>query len=263
MSFRNKDELKAKAAAWDRYIRLEYSKEISESQSGTTIYDEHTELVPEFTNPVHVTVEDIDSISAVHKYTGEGKVCLLNFASYRDPGGGFTRGGNTQEEDICHGSTLFPVLNSRLDDYYKENRWREAHENNQLYENRALYTPSILFPKGDTYSKADVLTCAAPKFNKKKYTNNFLYKYNDYYMRSRAEFVIDVAIVEEVDVLVLGAFGCGAFQQDPSRVASYFRDALIKDGRMRAFRKVVFAIPTNRGKPMNYLCFHQMFEKFI
>ena len=47
---------------------------------------------------------------------------ILNFASYKNPGGMFLRGSTAQEEALCHESTLYNVLIKFNDTYYKSNR---------------------------------------------------------------------------------------------------------------------------------------------
>lgn len=83
-------------------------------------------------NGVHYR-EDIETFDAALKY-GEGKTCVLNFASFKNPGGGFLKGTVAQEEYLCQNSTLYNVL-SRFTSYYEKNR---------LSTNDALYSPGIV-----------------------------------------------------------------------------------------------------------------------
>lgn len=60
---------------------------------------------------------------AVSKYKHDEKLCVLNFASYKKPGGGFINGAIAQEESICHDSTLFNVISSeKFESYYEDNK---------------------------------------------------------------------------------------------------------------------------------------------
>jgi uncharacterized protein (TIGR02452 family) len=62
-------------------------------------------------------------------------------------------------------------------------------------------------------------------------------------MRSRTEKVLSVAVVHQHDVLVLGAWGCGVFGNDPADVARWFAALLTGDGLFcSAFRMVTFAV---------------------
>jgi uncharacterized protein (TIGR02452 family) len=58
-------------------------------------------------------------------------------------------------------------------------------------------------------------------------------------------------------VLVLGAWGCGVFKNDPEQIAELFRSALA--GRFRgAFTHVVFAVLDSSGETLGP--FEQVFE---
>ena len=78
---------------------------------------------------------------------------------------------------------------------------------------------------------------------------------------SRAKHILHIAAYNKVDVLVLGAFGCGAFENDPDTVAMAWRRALI-DYQAR-FDVVEFAIPKKPGGTKNYDAFYQMFKLYF
>ena len=118
-----------------------------------------------------ITLIDIDSVSAILKYSSfNTKSAVLNFASYKHPGGLFLQGSNAQEESLCHESFLYNVLKEYELEYYT---WNREHLNKALYLNRALYSPDVIFERGEYRSKCDVITCAAPNFG----TNS---RYNKY-----------------------------------------------------------------------------------
>jgi len=68
-------------------------------------------------------------------------------------------------------------------------------------------------------------------------------------MRQRMLRVLAVAAAHQEDTLVLGAWGCGVFRNDPALIARLFADAL-NDELERVFPTVVFAIhdPTPDGR---------------
>lgn len=86
-----------------------------------------------------VIVADMKTFDAALKYR-EGKTCVLNFASFKNPGGGFLKGTIAQEEYLCQNSTLYNVL-SQFTSYYEKNR---LNTNDALYWNRAIYSPGIV-----------------------------------------------------------------------------------------------------------------------
>ncbi|MGN1247548.1 MAG: TIGR02452 family protein, partial [Paludibacteraceae bacterium] len=94
------------------------------------------------------------------------KVCVLNFASATNPGGGVENGASAQEECICRCSTLYPCLTAPAmsDGFYKPHRLSK----NPLHNDDIIYTPDVLVLKDDDYHMlpkpfaVDVITCAAP-----------------------------------------------------------------------------------------------------
>jgi uncharacterized protein (TIGR02452 family) len=60
-------------------------------------------------------------------------------------------------------------------------------------------------------------------------------------MRERIDRVLSVAVKHGHDALVLGAWGCGVFRNDPSEIASLFHGALNKRFH-GAFAAVTFAV---------------------
>ena len=77
--------------------------------------------------------------------------------------------------------------------------------------------------------------------------------------RGRIRNILEVAAANDVDVLVLGAFGCGAFNNPPELVADVFRHLLVDKGYGRFFRQIVFAIKKNNAQNTNLLAFQKVF----
>ncbi|MFR6466756.1 MAG: TIGR02452 family protein [Ruminococcus sp.] len=183
------------------------------------------------------------SFEAASEYAREGKkVCVLNFASATNPGGGVTRGSTAQEECLCRCSTLYPCLNNDKMRQLFYNPHRKAE--NPLYNDDCIYTPDVTVFKTDTsvrknwlrkdWYRVDVLTCAAPNLRRKpsnsmnphagktaaKIRNSDLYDL----LVKRITRIFQVAIANGTEILVLGAFGCGAFCNPPMIVARAFRN---------------------------------------
>lgn len=204
-------------------------------------------------------IEVIDSTTenAIFKFNNGVIPCVLNFASFTRPGGGFIKGSIAQEEALCHVSNLYNVLLS-FKEYYDKNYNADSFKNG-LYDNWAIYSPSIYFKINGEECYANVITCPAPNYN--IYKTIPLYKdilgdiiYDDV-LRSRIKYVLNIARDNEQKVLILGAFGCGVFGNDPIKVASIFKSEL----RNYKFEKVIFAIPhTNNG---NYVAFKKILNK--
>lgn len=85
----------------------------------------------------------------------------------------------------------------------------------------------------------DVITCAAPNYTAAKKYCNVSREENRNALLSRIAFVRDIAEENGVETLILGAFGCGVFGQDPYEVAKIFFETLYQS----SVKKVVYAIP--------------------
>ena len=66
---------------------------------------------------------------------------------------------------------------------------------------------------------------------------------------------MNTAALNNADVLVLGAFGCGAFANDPWAVARAYKDALEEYGQY--FKYIEFAVYCRDYETENYDAFRQ------
>ena len=110
--------------------------------------------------------------------------------------------------------------------------------------------------RGDEDVFCDVITCAAPNKTAAKKYCNVSDEENSKVLKERIEFVLKIAQDNGVDNLILGAYGCGVFGQDPLEVAKIFKEFLL--GKYKCFNKVIFAIPNKLE--MNYRCFQRIFK---
>ena len=158
-----KEERAEKARKHLKAIETEFSGEILHSIENTKVYSPDSFGGGDFPVAKHKTTEysicDLDSVSAAYKYGKEGKTTgILNFASYKHPGGGWIIGAMAQEEALCSESTLYPVLKAQQS-FYDQN---VQNMNKGLYINRALYSPDVVFTHDNKVRTFDVITCAAP-----------------------------------------------------------------------------------------------------
>ena len=237
------DKAERAKRAWEHTAEMEwkYSREIYTSGKNTMFFsDKSVFLGNEIHEDMQVKVISLDTVSAALALRGVqgAKIALLNFADFKSPGGGFIRGLNAQEEALCHESFLYNVLSKFDGSYYAYNR---QDINRGLYYDRALYTPDVIFTRGDMKTKCDVITCAAPYKRFAERYHQVSIAENDKVLEERIKFVLDIAKDRGVDILILGAFGCGVFCQDPRDVAQIFKKYL--DTTHKCFDLVVFAIP--------------------
>lgn len=231
---------------WKMFVlhnEVHYREAIEKSVANSKIYD-HVENIGTRKQSTTVEMVDMKTLDAALKHR-EGKTCVLNFASFKNPGGGFLKGAVAQEEYLCQNSTLYNVL-SKFPAYYEKNR---LNTNDALYWSRAIYSPGIVMLPSET--KVDVLSCAAPNIKASRMIDSKKVQA----VISRIKFVLDILEKEECDTVILGAFGCGVFGNDPRFVAKTF---LSQGVLSRGFKKVIFAIPND--KSVNHRAFKEVYS---
>lgn len=241
-----RDDNGERAAAHIKEMNERYGKEIESAIKGSVIYGGSGKAPQKSVEnaSTETVVLNVDSTEAVLRYPNSA---LLNFASYRHAGGGFVTGAWAQEEAICHDSTLYNVL-SNFTGYYIEN---ERDLNRSLYTDRAIFSPNIVFERGERTAKCSVITCAAPNFSSAK-NHGVTERENENALARRVDFVISIAEEQGCDTVILGAWGCGVFGQDPAVVARLFKERL----KTSSIKRTVFAIP---GQNRNYTGFKNTF----
>lgn len=183
-----------------------------------------------------VEVANETTLQACHRLTSDGEAPLaLNFANGVHPGGGFLGGARAQEEVLCRSSGLYRTLQG--DPMYDEHRGRTEPDSTDW----AIVSPRVPVFRDDAGSLLDGLlpvsfiTCAAPyapALGRRRAAN---------LLRQRIRRILDIASAYEYRTLVLGAWGCGAFRNDPATTATDFRVAL-ETRFCGVFSRVVFAV---------------------
>lgn len=198
----------------------------------------------EHSNPHHIVVTDQTATQALLE--AAGKTAILNFASATNPGGGFLSGANAQEEALCRCSNLYMGLKDQTAFYLKGKDHPKGHLE---YTDDILYSKDVCFFKDDQGSLlmnsvfADVITCAAPNLHLA--TRKLLDQPGAYrkLLTRRAEGIIKAANDNKIETLILGAWGCGVFGNDPKMIAQVFRDVL----KHSHARTIVFPVPFSKA----------------
>lgn len=195
-------------------------------------------------------------------------ILVLNLANPVNPGGGVRRGSKAQEEDLCRKSSLLLSLESSAASvYYKYNK----SLNTYMGSDAVMVTPQVEIIKDENGSLLDesvivsVMTCAAPMLRNgmEGLTDQ---EYRDM-VYGRITGMLKVAAHLGYEVLILGAFGCGAFLNDAHVVSDLFYKALKEfdyDG-MEAkdfFRRIDFAVLSRSADQYNYKEFARNFCDF-
>lgn len=219
--------------------------------------------------PGKVTVSRRRTMEAAQKYKGK-KVCVLNFASATNPGGGVAWGSTAQEECLCRISTLYEHLTQKTlwDRFYGPHRKMR----DPLYNDDCIYTPDVVVFKTDEVNpfllppqrwwKVNVITCAAPNLRPDRDTGKVV-KVSDKALLElhiqRARRILDIAAAKGNDVMILGAFGCGAFRNPPEVVAKAMKQ-VVEEYRSY-FDTIEFAVYCSPRDDTNFRVFKKAFTE--
>lgn len=183
---------------------------------------------------------------------GSGRVAALNFASAKNPGGGFLNGSQAQEESLARASGLYACLQMQPE-YYNRNR----AEHSLLYTDHMIVSPCVPVFRDDADTLLEepwaVTVITAPAPNAGAIAKNQPERLDDVesVFQRRIEQVLVAAVVWDQSALVLGAWGCGVFGNDPDMVAGLFAKALLDDGPFAgAFEHVAFAVLDSQGRTL-------------
>lgn len=191
----------------------------------------------------NVIVEPMDTVSAMMKHFSLDKsVAVLNMASSKRKGGGVENGSIAQEECLFRCSNLFHIPDS----FYP------------ILQKEFIYSKNATFVKDSNYQvmvpieNVDVITMPAINLNKTHQDNlqnkDSVENYEQV-MIEKIEKMFDVAAFHLCDNIILGAWGCGVFKNDPKTVAGFF-DKVIEKKRM-LFDNIIFAVINDKNSVAN------------
>ncbi|MBE7018868.1 MAG: TIGR02452 family protein [Ruminococcaceae bacterium] len=267
----------------DRIHRDKKLRELTEkSIHKTIIYEEEfvSQKTPYYKDCT-LTVEENLTLLTARKYVNQGKkTAVLNFANPIEPGGGVLRGANAQEEYICRASNLYHCLKSTCAaayyDYHNSLIGKEGLQERFWASDKIIYTPDVVVLKEDVnyvqrtnlpfqqvytenWIQIDILSCAAPYFFD---SDSFIDDEDlQHLFEKRIRNIFEVAIEHDTQAIVLGAFGCGVFNNPPEIVARAFKTVLKEERYGNAFENVTFAIKRSFSVCRNLQAFEKCFCK--
>ena len=174
---------------------------------------------------------------------GAGPVAALNFASAKNPGGGFLNGSQAQEESLARSSALY-ASQLRAWAFYEGHRGSPS----LLYTDAMVVSPDCPVFRNDdgalleTLYPVTFITSAAPNAGAAADTRPHESPLIPETLRRRSEYVLALAAWQGCRSLVLGAWGCGVFRNDPDVVAAAFAGHLVRGAWASHFDRVVFSI---------------------
>ena len=259
----------------------ELKEAVKASIAQTKIYMEGDTpaLPPERVDKARVLVNKYKTLEyayLAHHEHPDAKITVHNFASATHPGGGVRKGSRAQEECLCRTTTLLPALETETNKKgYYDFHW---NRHDARYTDTCIYTPGIVAVKTDDdlprrldrsdWMRIDVITCAAPNLralpsNGMNPTTGKPIKMSDDVLQKlherRARQILSIAAANGTDILVLGAFGCGAFQNNPRVVAKAYASVLPEF--LHQFDAIVFAVYCAERERNNYVAFYNTLSK--
>lgn len=255
-----KETIKITERGWyevDGFERVEIRDQIDACLAGTKLIRPADHDIPngwdEAKQTTAMEVRNETTLTAAKRLVVEQRlssVLALNFASAKNPGGGFLGGSQAQEESLARSSALYASLQTQLE-YYEANRGCRT----ALYTDHMILSPGVPVFREDSGTLLSepyvVGMLTAPAVNAGAVNDNEPANVEKILpaMASRIDKVLALALRHGYQHLVLGAWGCGVFRNDPEAVAGLFAQALLGDGDYaNAFRSVSFAVLDSTGE---------------
>lgn len=252
----------------DNNKSVDISNEISKCIVNSKLYEPEYEFnlppCPNRKGKIQITGEStFAACERIITFENIKKVTCLNFGSGRKPGGGFLSGAQAQEETLARCSALYPTL-IKNEEMYVFNNNRKTN----LYSDYMIYSPDVPVFRNDDNTLIDnpymvsIITASAINLSSKfKPSNNNDKERYDQVMLNRCRKIIYRAIENNAQAIVLGAFGCGVFRNNPVDVAEYFRKLLIDEGLAKYFDLIVHPIYTkHKATDDNYKGFIHVYN---
>ena len=189
-----------------------------------------------------ITVANISTVDAIRNMAREtGSIGVLNFASAKNPGGGFLNGAMAQEESLAASSGLYKTLTVN-ETYYRVNRATSS----MIYTDHAIYSPDVVFFRDGRFElvekpvTASVLTLPAVNMGQVLQKGEDVEEAGQA-MKRRMAIALAIFADRGDRRLVLGAYGCGVFRNDPAMVAAWWKEHL--EGPFSGcFDEIVFSV---------------------
>lgn len=232
--------------------RVDISQQVAASLAATRLispeqFEPWQETVWGGTRSTHFEVTNETTLECARRVVdvvSPEKCVCLNFASAKNPGGGFLGGSQAQEESLARCSALVATLESQWD-YYEINRGCRT----AFYTDHMILSPMVpVFrsDEGDLFDPPYLMNfITAPAVNAGAVSKNEPNRMDEVptVMARRIDQLLSVAASSGYETLILGAWGCGVFRNDPETIARLFAAALTGDGRFAGcFANVHFAV---------------------
>ena len=211
-------------------------------------------FVPKQGSPA-IELRNESTLAAILRSQEDKSLGVLNFASAKHPGGGFLNGAMAQEESLAAASCLYESQLKRSS-YYKCNKVSGTF----CYTDCAIWSPDVVFFRNDagmlleTPAKASVLTLPAVNYGQAVHFGEDAERAK-VMMKRRMKITLAMFAEKGCKTIVLGAYGCGVFKNDPVDVANWWSELLAEYGGH--FEKVIFAVLDHSPNRENIAAFER------
>lgn len=232
--------------------RVSIAQEIKHCVAGTRLLEPDelaglaaTLSVPEPVSGCHISVENETTLAGIRRLLAEdaAPVAALNFASARNPGGGFLGGAQAQEESLARSSGLYQSLLA-AQPFYERHRTSPS----LLYSDSLIFSPRCPVFRDDEGTllpqphHVTFISGAAPNAGALRDRGSPEQAQVPEVLRRRTGQVLALAAAQGYRRVVLGAWGCGVFRNDPQVVARSFMELLRGQRWERHFSRILFAV---------------------
>lgn len=236
-----REERKREAARHIGLMKAAFGSEAAASAESAVIYEEgEGRELPLPEEPAAEATETlvVTSFAPEALYRdGRGTCAVVDPANFTRPGGAYEDGAFGPEQILCAESNLYPVLQELSSKYHRKNR---DYRRGSLFTDRAVYVPDVVFSRSGDVRRAGVIVVPEP-VRAFALENHRPEAEVDRAIADRIETLLRIAAANEVETLVVGAFGCGRNGYDSEQVIGLLRAWF--DEHPGAISRVVFAVP--------------------
>ncbi len=242
-----KEERRDEAAKHIALVNGVFAKETEATIASAKVYEDGEGRGLELPDPTFGETKTFVTTdfapSAVHR--ADGKVVVVDPASFTRPGGAYESGSFGPEQILCANSNLYPVLQAMKSTYHDANR---GYQCGQLFTDRALYLENIVFTRDGDMKKADVLAIAEPN-RQRALENHRSERECDKVLADRVETIMRISAAHACETLIVGAFGCGRDPGSEDCTLTLFKNWI--EEHPGVIGGVIFAVPRSHFAAFN------------
>ncbi len=234
-----KEERKAQAKKHEGLMKGAFATETAASIADAVIYEDGEGRELELPEPAFdATRTEVTTKFTVNAlYDAKGKTAIVDPVSFTRPGGNYEEGSFGPEQVLCSESNLYQVLRGMKRDYHDANR---GFARGQLFTDRAMLLPDIVFSGTGEIHKADII--AIPEPNRTRALENHRSEREcDTCLAQRIESILRIAAANGCETLIIGAFACNRNNYDPQQVIGLIKAWI--EAHPGAIATIVFAVP--------------------